>query len=189
MYAGSAPPRIQLPLGYLSTDSNLGELRSSFTVPQGYDQILVSPTPFIIMLGCYVTVCFDVSAQVSHRLRSAQKAFFMDIQFYTCKDIPFKEKCQRLVTHVYPAALFASCTFVLCKKTMNHIITWDNGLLRITYGWKKKKDESYVDAFRRAASAARDAFLKLGHEPLVLLVLRIVCNAGKSSKRCNPSLS
>jgi hypothetical protein len=143
-----------------------------FSVRFGFEQVMVSCVKHMKILGTLVGAKSLMDLDPFSRMKAATKAFFAESCFYLCKDIPMVRKLERFCKNVIPCVTYGSCSWSISQLLMDKIHAWENGLLRKIRGFSIRKDETWVEGYKRSTRDAREAFFKTGCTSSNEIILR-----------------
>ena len=113
------------------------------------------------ILGCAVNRQGKAHDAIEERMRSANKAFWIDFLMYKTKDIPWKIKCRRLVDHVLQSSPSKVRTGPGPKKTFERIKEWETKTMLRLFRFKKQKEKTWVDYYARTRRTARKIWVQI----------------------------
>ena len=114
------------------------------------------------ILGCAMNRQGKSLDVIEERKQSANKVFWRDILVWRSKDVPLRNKCRRLVDHVYSVFSFGSENWSWTIHTRDRINGWETKMMMRLFRIKRGTDGTWVEFHIGCCKAPRKIWIQMG---------------------------
>ena len=115
------------------------------------------------ILGTCVGDTADTKMMVEAQIRKATGVFYKESAVFFGPGISFKQKVGHYLKHVLPVVLHGCGTWIAKQSTLVMIHGFETRMLKLMFGYKKRKTMDWVTWHRTATNMAKENFFKLGN--------------------------